>query len=385
MTNRTTVVIGGGVVGASIAWNLRNTSPPGHDVQLLDTHLPLLGATAYSAGILRRHHTLAEDIALAGESIGFYRRFADQVGGSSGYTGQQFLLLLKAESAADASVHRGHIDRFEPASRWLTSAELADRYPYMTIGADEFGVLETDGGYGDATATALSYRAAFVDAGGDLRCGVCVEGIERASGRWRLRTNVDDLAADDLVIAAGWQSAELLAKLDIELPVVARRIGLAVIHGDQAPSSGPVVIDDVTGAYFVPRPNGSVALGVRARPKWDQPLPAQPLSRAEVTEAVRRSSARVSSFAQARVVGSQAACDGYTPDNRPVLGPVPECDGLHLACGFSGGGFKIAPAVGRHVADGVFTGRPPDAIAAYDLRRFARGDQLAPERRYAHL
>jgi glycine/D-amino acid oxidase-like deaminating enzyme len=190
---------------------------------------------------------------------------------------------------------------------------------------------------------------------------------------------------DAVVLAAGAETARLAQPLGLQLPVTPRRIGLAVTEPPGRVSYGPVVIDDVTGTYFVPRSNGTVAVGVRARPECPQVLPAEPLTAAEVAEAIQRGSRRVPAFATAAVHGTQAACDGYTPDNRPILGPVDELPGLHLACGFSGGGYKIAPAVGAHLATGISSDEPADRLAPYNVRRFARGALLVPERPYGHL
>ena len=90
-------------------------------------------------------------------------------------------------------------------------------------------------------------------------------------------------------------------------------------------------------------------------------------------------------FAAVDVVGSQAACDGYTPDLRPVLGPVASLPGLHLAVGFSGGGFKIAPVVGEEIAQAVVDGRPSASLEPYALDRFSEGRQLASAKPYDHL
>lgn len=385
MTSRRTIaVVGAGVIGSSIAWHLRRMAQ--HEVLLIDTHLPLVGASGYSAGILRRHHTLHSDIALAAESLRCYQQFSAVLGHDSGYTAQGFLLILRPESAADAAVHQARIDQLGSATELLDTDALRRRYPYMRFTDGEFAILEPDGGFGSAARTAQAYRLDFAARGGVPMFGAQVGELLPQPRGWLLRANIGDIVADDVVLAAGATSARLAATLGLELPVTPRRIGLAVIRPDQRVASGPVVIDDRTGTYFVPGDNGAVAVGVRARPECANPAPAEPLTGAEVAEAQSRGAQRVPSFAAAAVLGSQAACDGYTPDKRPILGCVDGLPGLHLACGFSGGGYKIAPAVGRQVAAGICQdGSPPDQIASYNLRRFARGALLVSDRPYGYL
>ena len=382
---RTVTVVGAGVIGAAIAWNLTRRQDSTLRVLLIDTHLPMIGATPYSAGILRRHHTLPSDVELAAESLTAYRRFREVVGGPSGYTPTGFLLVLGEHSTEDAAVNRKVIDSVGSATELLDLAALRRRFPHMQFAGGEFGVLETDGGYGSAAETALSYRAGFVANGGMPMLGVRVDRVDRQADRWLLNTNIGELATDELVLAAGADTARLGRHIDLQLPVTPRRIGLAVVRTPRDVAAGPVVIDDVTGTYFVPRTDGSVAVGVRARPECPQTLPAEPLTAAEIAEAITRGAQRVPAFSDAPLTGTQAACDGYTPDARPILGPVEDLPGLHLACGFSGGGYKMAPAVGAYVAAGVIGDCCPDRIGPYNVRRFARQTLLEPERPYGYL
>ena len=381
---RTVAVVGAGVIGSAIAWHALRSGD--WEVLLLDTHLPLVGATGYSAGILRRHHTLSTDIALAAESLIAYRSLSAELGHPVGYTEQGFLLILGPESASTAAIHRQVIDAAGSRTEWLDTDVLAERYPYLSLADGEFGVLESDGGYGSPPSTAQAYRLAFAAQGGTSMVGVQVAELAPKGDQWLLRTNIGELQVDAVVLAAGAQCARLVAPIGLELPVTPRRIGLAVTRPAAELPRCPVVIDDVSGTYFVPRTDGTVAVGVRARPECQTVLPAEPLTEAEIAEAIDRGRRRVPAFADSRVLGSQAACDGYTPDNRPILGRVSELPGLHLACGFSGGGYKIAPAVGKHVAAGVIDDGPvPEPIAAYNLQRFASGALLRSNRAYEHL
>ncbi|HTZ43397.1 MAG TPA: FAD-binding oxidoreductase [Jatrophihabitans sp.] len=381
MTRTSVAVVGAGVVGAAVA---RQLAGSGCAVTLIDTHLPAIGASAYSAGILRRHHSLPADAELASRSLRFYRDFERLVGGTAGYTPRGFLVIVAPRFAGALERNRAVLDALGTPTEPLDADALGRRFPELKLAGDELGVYEADGGYGSAYSATWSLRSAATAAGAALLTGVRVEELAPVPAGWRLATNLGPLAFDQVVLAAGAAAGGLAGTAGIRLALTPRRIGLAVI--DSAPDSSlPVCIDDVTGTYFVPRADGSTAVGVRARPECEQILPAEPLTAAEIAEALERGAGRVPRFAAAEPRGSQAACDGYTPDGRPLLGPVAGHPGLHLACGFSGGGFKTAPAVAELVAGAVLTGDVPELLATYSADRFDAGRPLRSETAYVHL
>ncbi len=103
-----------------------------------------------------------------------------------------------------------------------------------------------------------------------------------------------------------------------------------------------------------------------------------------VEHAVGRFMARFPGLDDVRLLGSYAGCYDVTPDYNPVISCTP-VDGLVVAAGFSGHGYKIAPAVGELVADLVLTGRSSaDDIDEADFRlsRFADGRPLRSQHPY---
>lgn len=383
------VVIGAGVIGSAIAFTLAGAADK-PSVLLLDSQPGCFGATAYSAGIIRRHHTLAADARLAGESLPIYRDWAKTIGGDCGYRPVGFLML--ADRSQEKAV-RANTEAAAPwgvPPQWLEADELRERFPALAIRDDDLGVLEPDGGFGDPTAATLSWQDAFRSRGGTHRVGVLVERLTaRTGGGWSIGTNIGAIEADQVVVANGLGAAALLATVGAEVPITPRRIGLAQIRFATPAATRaklPSCIDDVTGTYFAPRDNGLLAVGVRARPECDPRLQVVPLSADEIEEARSRGAGRLRELPEAVTVGSQVAGDGYTPDRRPVLGPVSDgLPGLHVAAGFSGGGFKIAPAVGEHLSAAVLTGSTPEAIRPYRADRFTSGDLLTAEEPYVYM
>ncbi|GAA1856326.1 FAD-binding oxidoreductase [Myceligenerans crystallogenes] len=374
-------VVGAGVVGAAIAYETARRRPDLR-VLLVDTHRPVIGATAYSAGILRRHHTFLPDAELADRSLSVYREMGD----AAGYRPLGFLLLLPGEFVPRLERNLAASGTLRAASQVLGAAELRARYGALSVSDDEVGVLEHDGGYGAPATAAATFRERAVRAGARWMPGRRVDALERTGDRWRLHTNLGAVEADQVVLATGAATRGLGETAGIEIPLTPRRIGLVTVEpAGRAHDGLPVVIDDVTGTYFVPQPGGEVALGVRARPEDERVIPAAPLDGDEVGEAIARAARRVAAFGGCVVTGSQAASDGYTPDGRPLLGPVEGAPGLQLACGFSGGGFKSAPAVASLLAESLTSGVVPDLLRHYLPDRYHHGRECRGQDSYTHL
>lgn len=382
------VVVGAGIMGSSVACSLAERLPDA-DVVLLDSQPGVFGATAYSPGIIRRHHTLAADARLSGESLAVYRHWGAAVGGDCGYRPVGFLML--ADRSQEKAVH-ANADAGAPwgmLPEQLDADELRLRFPELLLREEDIGIFEPDGGYGSPTLATAGWQAAFRARGGGHQVGVLAGGLIRRGSGWAVQTNIGRIEADQVVVANGMGAAPLLETVGLTVPVTPRRIGLAHIRLPSRPGAGPRTpscIDDVTGTYFAPRDNGLLAVGVRARPECDPDRQVVPLSADEIEEARSRGAQRIRGLTDVATVGSQVSGDGYTPDNRPILGAAhQDLPGLHIAAGFSGGGFKIAPAVGEHVS-AVVAGLPtPEQIRPYRLGRFEDGEPLVGEHLYAYM
>ena len=115
----------------------------------------------------------------------------------------------------------------------------------------------------------------------------------------------------------------------------------------------------------------------------DRPLAA--LGSAELEEMVTQVCARVPWMAQGTLRTAHGGQDGITPDQRAILGPAGPT-GFYLACGFSGTGFKTAPAIGASLAELILDGRATTVdIGGYALDRFAEGRLLVGEHPYGQL
>jgi sarcosine oxidase, subunit beta len=377
----TTVVVGSGVIGASIAAHLARRGG-GPVVVCEHDHGLGLGATGRSLGLLRLHHTEASDANLALRSLPTFQRSTELIGGECGYRPCGFALLIGPEqlAAMDRNVARirslgGKVDVLDPA-------DFHDRHPGLRLTGVAAVALEPDGGYGDPAALTRCLLRLAVAAGARILDGAHVDRVllrgDRALG---VRTNVGDVAADTVVLAAGAWTASLAAEVGVDLPIEPRRIGAG--FNEAARRDGyqvPACIDDTTGTYFRPGDRG-LYFGVPCDPAASAEDVLRPLRADEIAAAQTAVAERVPDLVHGRVAGTRVGVDGYTPDKRPVIGPT-AVEGLYVAAGMSGGGFKIAPAVGELVAAEIGTGSAHSALAPYRPGRYAAGRPIRPKYPY---
>jgi sarcosine oxidase subunit beta len=192
-------------------------------------------------------------------------------------------------------------------------------------------------------------------------------------------------------VAAGAWTAQLAATAGVDVPVEPWRHDTAYFGfpGASRPDL-PVVIDHAQECYFRPEGSelllvgletGNVVGGSPDRPMAD-------FVGTTIEAMVERVCRRLPYMAEGTFRGAHGGQDGISPDQRAILGPVGAAgpDGLWLACGFSGSGFKIAPAVGACLAEWILDGAPRNVdITPFALERFAAGRSLVGEHPYGAL
>jgi glycine/D-amino acid oxidase-like deaminating enzyme len=242
---------------------------------------------------------------------------------------------------------------------------------------------EPRGGYGDAYATAQAYAARARSMGVTVKQNALVTeiladhdtvtGVRLASG--------DVLAAPTVVVAAGPWSVALVRPLGIDLPVTVHREEIVLVDPGKDLGSVPVFSDLVSLQYVRPEQSGQILFG---NSDLSTPHPADPdsyLNRASeefLEVAAGKLAHRFPGLDQAGIASSYAGCYDVTPDWNPVISRTP-VEGLVVASGFSGHGFKISPSVGSLIADLVTDGTSGDPMIPetdFRLARFVEGDLL---------
>jgi sarcosine oxidase subunit beta len=344
------VVVGGGVMGASVAWHLRQLGV--EDVVLVERDSLASGSTSASAGGIRAQFADELNIRIALRSLA---EFGEMEGIDFHQHGYLFLLdndedLARFRAALELQRSLG------VPSRELSPQEAEAILPQLdTEGLISATYCELDG-YATPENVVQWYARGL-----DVRQGCAATAIEVRDGRIvAVETARGRIATGTVVCAAGAWSQEVGAMAGVELPVQGEPRWMFFTPQDGGlPERVPLTIDFSTGFYFH-REGPGLVFGGRER------------TAEELAEPALR---RLPVLADLPVQSSWWGYYEISPDHNAIVGEVAEPSRFLYATGFSGHGFQQAPAVGEHVAQLVAGVTPALDLSAFSVDRFARGEE----------
>lgn len=373
------VVVGGGVVGCSIAYHLARRGL--RDVIVLERETVGSGTTSKAAGGIRAQFATETEIRFSLESIATFERFVEEFGVDPGYRKIGYLFLVSDE--ADLRGFRERIalqQRLGADVRLITPADARRLVPGLRV--DD--LIAAVWGVGDGIAGPAEVTAGFArrarELGARIVEGVEVTGFAVAGARLRaVRTGAGEIATPLAINAAGPSAARIARLAGVDVPVLPRRRHIFFTDPfPELPGPIPLTTDRATGLYFrkeleqvLLSPGDVEDIGE------DQ---AAPVDWSRVHETVEKAVHRLPAIEKARIAGGWAGLRPLTPDEHAIIGWAPGVEGLFLAVGFCGHGFQHSPATGRHVAEWLLDGRPSLDLSLFDPERFAGGTARAHDR-----
>ena len=366
------VVVGGGVVGCSIAYHLARRGQ--RDVVVLEREAVGAGTTSKAAGGIRSQFPTETEIRFSLEAIGVFERFQEEFGADIGYRRIGYLFLISdPEDLAGYRERMALQRRLGIDVREITPAEARAIVPALRVDdliAAVWG--PTDGMAGPAEVTNAFARRAR-ELGARIVEGVDVTAIDVERGRVRGVTTPLGAIAAPLVINAAGPAAALVGRLaGVTVPVHPRRRHIFFTEPfPEIPGPVPLTTDRASGFYF--------------RKEMEQLLLSPgdaedigedftvPVDRARIDETVEKALHRIPIVEKARIAGGWAGLRPLTPDDHAIIGWAPGIEGFFLAVGFGGHGFQHSPATGRYVSEWLLDGRPSLDLALFDPGRFAAG------------
>ena len=367
-------MIGAGITGLSIAFHLVER---GAEVVVHERTGVAAEASGVQPGGVRQQWGTRVNCLLARESIGFFRdldRRLDPRASPTLEAGGYLFLAHSAERLETLTADVALQNQVGVPSVVVTPAELEALVPGIDVSGVTGAAYCAEDGYFDRPQAVVE---AFAEA--CRRRGATIEqssvtAVAGGAGGWALeRLEAPPAQADAVVVATGYDTPSLLAGLGIDVPITKQPRYLLLSEPIRERLLEPLVVSVERRFAAKHLGNGRMLasdLAAQADPELNAPR-----WRAHVAETVAEILPVLEHVSYPIVV------EGFydvTPDHQPLIGPVPDHDGLWLAAGFSGHGFMIAPAVGRIVADGVLAVGRDMALDAFALDRFERGD-LVPE------
>jgi glycine/D-amino acid oxidase-like deaminating enzyme len=366
------VILGAGVMGASIAFHLarRNAGR----IVVLDKGDVAHGGSGRSSALVRMHYSFPTEVDLAVKSLGIFRRWPEYVGRAGDFRQTGFVRIVPVKELwrleKNVEMQRAHgVD-----ARVADRKELSEIVPDWRLDDVPYAAWEPGSGYGDGTGVATDFLERAREMGVVYRSGTRVERFRASGGAVTgVDTDAGSVSAPVVVAATGPWTRPLFAGVGYDLPVEGEYHVVAVLKNPPGlRGSAPACIDGLTTTYFRSEVGGLTLVG----DFWGQrgvdpdsfPQSASAESLASLVERVAR---RVPALAEAGIWRSVTGVYDVSPDFRPLIGEIPQTRGLYVVAGFSGMGFKISPAVGLCVSELLLDGRSLSIdISALDPERF---------------
>ena len=373
------VIIGGGIVGSSIAYHLTHAGCKSVVVLEREKHQGK-GSTGKSMGGVRAQFSTPVNIQMSLYSIPFYAGFVERTGHESGYRPQGYLFLATKPSHLDyLKVNlRRQVTLGLKEVRMLGAEEIRATYPQLRSDDIIGGTFCPTDGFVDPYSAMNGFTARAVENGARIVKSAEVTAITTdAQGVAAVASTQGSFTTRIVVNAAGAWAKAVAAMVGVDLPVEPlRRMLVPTEPFDDFPHTAPMIIDMSTGFHFRPEGRGFLLAWADAEEKSSFNTDFDP---AFIEKILTHAADRVPVFENVAVNPKKAWAGLYemTPDHHPVLGPVPEVKGFFCANGFSGHGVMHAPATGKILADLILQGKTGLIDAPLlDISRFREGRMI---------
>jgi glycine/D-amino acid oxidase-like deaminating enzyme len=373
------VVIGGGVHGASVAYHLARRGA--RRVVLAERKFLASGPTGRSSALVRRFYAMPFLTRTANGSADVYRHWAERVGGGDpGFREVGILWLVGPDRAENLRANVQRARALGANVGVVGPAEIQALVPAIAVDDVALGAYEPESGYADAGMTTNSFATRAGELGATVAQYVTVQAISTVGDKVTgVRTDAGEIHAPAVVVCAGLWAGRLLGPLGIDVPVAPTRHQMCFFRRPPDFATHPAILDRPHATYMRPETGNLTIHGFFAYDEIVDPDhynegadPGEVLRNAELI------AERFPAMEHGLSMGGYSGVYDNTPDHEPVLGAVPEHPGLYVNFGWSGHGFKHAPAIGDILAQVVLDGHAPEwDLAPFRWSRF-RDNALIP-------
>ena len=379
------VVIGAGVIGSSVAFQLAKLGAK--NVLVLDRGTIGAGTTSQSSGILRTHYSVKENVELALKSWDVFNNFPAYLGDEEASCGLvKCGYMIVASEGDKLEPLRASLEQQKAQGVLLELLDAKAAHELLPIARFDDAALigyEPEAGFADAYLVATSFARAARRGGVTIRENVSVNKILFEGNRVvGVSTSAGDFAAGTVISTQNIWTPELAGWTGRNLPVMPERHAVLTLECEAAKYtfSMPVFKDLASPGMLYYRSYGGSQmlvsegivgekLGAAETEQGDIPMDYVVEVGAQVAE-------RFPEYETAGIASSWTGVYDVTPDWNPVLGRLPDVPGLVVGYGFSGHGFKLSPGVGLVLAQEAL-GLPTDvSLAPYAHERFRSGNLL---------
>jgi 4-methylaminobutanoate oxidase (formaldehyde-forming) len=374
------VIVGGGVVGSSIAYHLAGLGIA--EVVVLERHRVASGTSWHAAGLVARVRGSHPMTKLSTYGVDLYERLGDETGVEVHFRPSGSLTLAENEGrmtelryAAATARHHGI------EARLLEPNEIPEVWPLAVSDGLVGGLLQPGDGTVNPGHAALAFAKGAHDRGVTIREGVRVEELtldgRRVTG---VRTSRGAIEAETVVLACGLWTRDLAATVAVPVPLyAAEHIHVSTDQIEGAHDLLPL-IRALDGSFYVRFHSGGLMVGTfepKGRPRSTDDIP-EDWSFGELgpdwehfSQIRDNAERRVPALRDAEFTRYLRAYESFTPDVHFCLGETAEVSSLYVAAGFNSQGIIYGPGAGKALAEWIVEGSPTFDASEVDVRRFA--------------
>jgi sarcosine oxidase subunit beta len=374
------VIIGGGCMGASIAYHLAERNA-GKVVLLEREKFLAMGSTGRNAGGVRYQFSTPVNIQLSMYSLDVIQRFQELFGVSADYHPLGYLFLLTREE--DVAAFKKNVALQNSLgvhdARYLEVDEIAKLVPHVNLEGVLGGSICPRDGTADPNTVTQTFGSRARQLGAQIETETNVTGIESEGGRVRkVVTDKGEIETPVVVNCAGPWAARIGAMAGLDIPIVPlRRQFFNTDELPEIPRDHPFVIEFETSLYFHPDHPG---LLVGMSNHHETPGETYAIDEAFHFETLERALYRLPLLENARVTKQMAGLYEATPDAHPILGESRDVQGFYVCAGFSGHGFQHSPGAGKVMSEILLDGKSRTVdVSMLDLVRFQEGREIVEE------
>jgi sarcosine oxidase, subunit beta len=380
------VIIGGGCMGASVAYHLARRGIT--NIVLVERETALgTGSTGRNAGGVRHQFSHEANVKLSMESIRLFEQFEQEVGATIDLHQHGYLFLL-SEPEHEVAFRR-NVDmqrRLGIGVDWLTPSEAAALAPGLRTEGVTAATFCAKDGICDPNGVTMGFAQAAQRMGVTIQRNTTVTGIRVEGGRVEsVETDRGVISTRAVVNAAGPWARSIGEMAGVAVPIEPLKRHIFIAHapalrgwdrgGPGGTAAGPdtrVMVIDFASSFYFHREGAGLLFGMgdpEERPGFDTTVNWQVLEK--VTPVAAR---RLPALAELPIARAWAGLYEMTPDANPIIGPAGGVDGFYVIAGFSGHGFQHAPAAGRILADIMSDRDPQFDLSPFSWTRFAHAD-----------
>ncbi len=375
------VIIGGGIIGCSVAYHLARLG--WRDVVVLEKGKLTSGSTFHAAGLVGQLRTSANITRLLTHSVELYQRLEAETGQATGWKQNGGLrLACNKERLTEIRRQATTAHSFGLEMHILSPKEARDLWPVMDIADLEGAAFLPTDGQANPSDIALALAKGARAGGCRFHEGVTVTGILAAKGRATgVVTDHGTIQAEVVVNCGGQWARDIGRMAGVRVPLVSVQHQYVITETlPGVPRELPTLRDPDRLIYFKEEVGGLVFGGYEPNPiPWAvEGIPdgfvfqLLPNDFDHFEPLMEQALARVPALAEAGIKQMINGPESFTPDGNFILGEAPELKNFYVGAGFNAFGIASAGGAGKALAEWVAAGEPPMDLWPVDIRRFGR-------------